>query len=51
VPKCTTVVHFFVALRGFRVALVEVWRDPKTKALPPIVGILLLSGTIFLLVR
>jgi len=28
-------------------ALVAVWRDPETKALPPIVGVLLLSGTIF----
>ncbi len=39
--------HFLIALRGFRRAIVAVWRDPETKALPPIVGILLLSGTIF----
>jgi hypothetical protein len=34
-------------LRGFRIALVAVWRDPETKALPVVVGVLLLSGTIF----
>jgi voltage-gated potassium channel len=28
-------------------AVVSVWRDPETKALPLIVGVLLLSGTIF----
>jgi hypothetical protein len=41
------VLHFLVALQGFRMALVAVWRDPETKALPLVVGILLLSGTIF----
>ena len=39
--------HFLVALRGFRIALVAVWRDPETKALPVVVGALLVSGTIF----
>ena len=39
--------HFLVALRGFRIALVAVWRDPETKALPVVVGLLLLTGTIF----
>jgi len=34
-------------LRGFRNALVAVWRDPETKALPVVVGILLVSGTMF----
>ena len=47
VPKCTTVLHFLLALRGLRLAVVAVWRDPETKALPLIVGILLLTGTIF----
>jgi hypothetical protein len=41
------VLHFLVALRGFRIALVAVWRDPETKALPVVVGLLLLTGTIF----
>ena len=39
--------HFLAALRGLRIALVAVWRDPETKALPIIVAALLLSGTIF----
>ena len=41
------VFHFLAALRGFRLALVAVWRDPETKALPVVVGILLVSGTMF----
>jgi voltage-gated potassium channel Kch len=41
------VLHFLAALHGFRMALVAVWRDPETKALPVVVGILLVSGTIF----
>jgi voltage-gated potassium channel len=41
------VLHFLIALRGFRKAVVAFWRDPETKALPVIVGILLLTGTIF----
>jgi voltage-gated potassium channel len=41
------VLHLLTALRGFRIALVAVWRDPETKALPVVVGILLVSGTIF----
>jgi voltage-gated potassium channel len=47
VPKCTTVLHFLVALRGLRLALLSVWRDPETKALPLVVGVLLVSGTAF----
>ena len=43
----TTVLHLLVALRGLGRAVVSVWRDPETKALPFIVGILLLTGTIF----
>jgi voltage-gated potassium channel len=34
-------------LRGLRLAVVSVWRDPETKALPLMVGLLLLTGTIF----
>jgi hypothetical protein len=41
------VIHFLIALRGFRKAVVAVWRDPETKALPLIVGVLLLTGTAF----
>ena len=47
VPRSTTVFHFLAALRGFRIAFLAVWRDPETKALPVVVGILLLSGTMF----
>ena len=43
----TTVLHLLVALRGLGRAVVAVWRDPETKALPFIVGMLLLTGTIF----
>ena len=39
--------HFLIAFRSFGKALVAVWRDPETKALPVIVAILLLTGTIF----
>ena len=46
-PKCKPVFHFLAALRGFRFALVAVWRDPETKALPVVVGLLLVSGTMF----
>jgi voltage-gated potassium channel len=42
-----SVFHFLAALRGFRIALVAVWRDPETKALPVVVGLLLLTGTVF----
>ena len=34
-------------MRGFRIALVAVWRDPETKALPVVVGVLLVPGTMF----
>ena len=47
VPKGTAVLHFLAALRGLRLALLAVWRDPETKALPLVVGVLLVSGTIF----
>ena len=47
VPKDTAVLHFLAALRGLRLALLSVWRDPETKALPLVVGVLLVSGTAF----
>jgi voltage-gated potassium channel len=47
VAKWRPVLHFLLALRGFTRAIVAVWRDPETKALPVVVGVLLLSGTIF----
>jgi hypothetical protein len=47
VTKCTAVLHFLTALRGLRLALLAVWRDPETKALPVVVGVLLVSGTLF----
>jgi len=47
VPKCTAMLHFLAAFRGLRLALLSVWRDPETKALPLIVGVLLVSGTTF----
>jgi pimeloyl-ACP methyl ester carboxylesterase len=42
-----SLLHFLVALRGLRLALLAVWRDPETKALPVVVGVLLVSGTVF----
>jgi voltage-gated potassium channel len=35
------------ALRGLARAVVAVWRDPETKALPLVAGALILTGTIF----
>ena len=46
-PKSTALLHFLTALRGLRLALLAVWRDPETKALPLVVGVLLVSGTVF----
>ena len=42
-----TVLQFLAALRGLRMAFLSAWRDPETKALPPIVVALLVSGTVF----
>jgi voltage-gated potassium channel Kch len=36
-----------MAFRGLARAMVAVWRDPETKALPVVAGVLLLTGTIF----
>jgi voltage-gated potassium channel Kch len=36
-----------LALRGLARAVLAVWRDPETKALPLVAGALIVSGTIF----
>jgi voltage-gated potassium channel len=41
------VISLVRALRGLGRALASVWRDPETKALPFVVGLLLVTGTIF----
>jgi len=41
------VVSLLLALRRLTRAVVAVWRDPETKALPLVVGVLVLSGTVF----
>jgi voltage-gated potassium channel Kch len=41
------VITLLLALRGLVRALAAVWRDPQTKALPLVVGLLVLTGTIF----
>ena len=47
VAKWRPVLHFLLALRGFTRAIVAVWRDPETKALPVVAGALILTGTLF----
>ena len=39
--------HFCRAARELGRALLAVWRDPETKALPVVAGVLVLTGTIF----
>ena len=36
-----------MAFHGLARAMAAVWRDPETKALPVVAGVLLLTGTIF----
>ncbi len=36
-----------MAMRGLGRALAAVWRDPETKALPVVAGVLVLTGTLF----
>ena len=36
-----------LAFRGLARAIVAVWRDPETKALPVVARALLLTGTLF----
>jgi voltage-gated potassium channel len=41
------VVPLLLAFRGLARAIVAVWRDPETRALPLVAGALVLTGTIF----
>ena len=41
------VIPLYLAFRGLARAIVAVWRDPETKALPFVAGALVLTGTIF----
>ena len=36
-----------MAFRGLAQAMIAVWRDPETKALPVVAGVLIVTGTIF----
>jgi hypothetical protein len=40
-------IPLLLAVRGLARAIVAVWRDPQTKALPVVAGALLLTGTLF----
>ena len=40
-------IPLLLAFRGLARAIVAVWRDPETKALPVVAGALVLTGTIF----
>jgi hypothetical protein len=40
-------IPLLLAFRGLARAMVAVWRDPETKALPLVAGILVLTGTLF----
>ena len=40
-------VPLLLAFRGLARAVVAVWRDPETKALPFVAGALILTGTLF----
>jgi hypothetical protein len=41
------VFSLLLAFRGLARAVTAVWRDPDTKALPVVAGVLVLTGTIF----
>ena len=41
------VIPLALAFRGLARAMAAVWRDPETKALPVVAGVLLLTGTLF----
>jgi voltage-gated potassium channel len=45
--KDTSVISILLALRRVGRAVIAVWRDPDTKALPFVAGALVLTGTIF----
>lgn len=40
-------VPLLLAFRGLARAVAAVWRDPETKALPVVAGVLVLTGTLF----
>jgi voltage-gated potassium channel len=40
-------IPLLLAVRGLARAIVAVWRDPETKALPVVAGALVLTGTLF----
>jgi voltage-gated potassium channel len=40
-------IPLLLAFKGLARALVAVWRDPETKALPVVAGVLVLTGTLF----
>jgi hypothetical protein len=40
-------IPLLLAVKGLVRALVAVWRDPETKALPVVAGVLVLTGTLF----
>ena len=40
-------VPLLLAFRGLSRAVLAVWRDPETKALPVVAGALILTGTLF----
>jgi hypothetical protein len=41
------VIPLLLAFRGLERAIAGVWRDPETKALPVVAGVLVLTATIF----
>ena len=40
-------IPLLLAFKGLARAIVAVWRDPETKALPVVAGVLILTGTLF----
>ena len=40
-------IPLLLAFKGLARALHAVWRDPETKALPVVAGVLILTGTLF----
>ena len=40
-------IPLLLAFRGLARAMASVWRDPETKALPVVAGVLILTGTLF----
>ena len=40
-------ISVLLAFRGLARAMAAVWRDPETKALPVVAGVLVLTGTLF----